>query len=62
MTSITITPSELSRLQETLKNVPPDNGIVLTKEVTSEFGYSVFVKYLNKMEWNFIDITSTDNF
>jgi hypothetical protein len=57
----TLTPREINRLREFLKVLPISTSIELFREVTSEFGSSLFVRY-TQGETITVDLTETDNF
>jgi hypothetical protein len=57
----TISPKEINRLREVLKDIPVSTSIELYREVTSEFGSSLFVRY-SQGDTITIDLTEMDNF
>ena len=63
MVQLILSEREANRLRIALNCIPLDTPIVLDKEVTSEFGESVFIKYKRFPEkWESVDLTETDNF
>ena len=61
MAIISLTPRELIRLKKELNHVPDNVQISIEKEITSEYGASVFLYYRDSVLMK-IDLTELDNF